>query len=56
MIAAQVESPPERLARQLAARAAALAAAHAESSARKRHGDPARWRKAALLWPLFTEG
>ena len=56
MISAQVGFPAESLAARLEARAAALAAAHAESKAGERRGDPARWRKAALLWPLFTEG
>lgn len=41
---------------RLAARARALAEAHAERRALARRGDPRRWRRAALLWPLFTKG
>jgi hypothetical protein len=39
---------------RLAARAEALARARAEAALRARRDDPARWRKAHLLWPLFT--
>ena len=44
------------LARRLAAKAGKLAEAHAESEVRARRGDPLRWRKARLLWPLITKG
>ena len=44
------------LARRLAAKAGALAEARAESATRKTRGDPVRWRKARLLWPLITKG
>ncbi len=40
----------------LAGKARALAEAHAEHSVLARRSDPTRWRKAALLWPLFTKG
>ena len=41
---------------RLVHRAAALACAHAETRALAARGDPGRWRKARLLWPLFTKG
>jgi hypothetical protein len=41
-------------ARRLARKARALAAAFAEARLRERRGDAARWRRPALLWPLFT--
>lgn len=44
------------LARRLAAKAGSLAEAKAENAAHERRGDPARWRKARLLWPLITKG
>ncbi|MFT4027418.1 MAG: hypothetical protein QM676_11545 [Novosphingobium sp.] len=44
-------SPFDMLAARLAARAAALAEARAQ---RRRGGD--WWRRARLLWPLFTKG
>jgi hypothetical protein len=40
----------------LAARAEALARAHAVRSRLARTDNPVRWRRAALLWPLFTKG
>lgn len=49
MISARVPGLPG-LARQLATRAARLASATAQS-----RNDPHRWRKARLLWPLFTK-
>jgi len=39
----------------LKAKAAALAAAYAETRLRERRADPSRWRRAALLWPLMTK-
>ncbi|QZH76367.1 MAG: hypothetical protein JY451_07485 [Erythrobacter sp.] len=39
---------------RLARRAQVLAQAAAESALRARRADPARWRKARLLWPLFS--
>jgi hypothetical protein len=44
------------LASRLVAMARTLGEAQAEQSALALRGDPARWRKAALLWPLFTKG
>ena len=41
------------LARQLTAKAEALAKAQAVIAARGR--DARKWRKASLLWPLFGE-
>lgn len=40
---------------RLAARAAQLAVAGAEATLLARRGDPARWRRARLLWPLFAK-
>lgn len=40
---------------RLLARAQSLARARAEQLDRERRGDPARWRRANLLWPLFTK-
>ena len=40
---------------RLAAQAASLARARAETALRARRGDASRWRRAALLWPLFTK-
>ena len=44
------------LARRLAERAAVLAEARAEEAILASRADPSRWRKARLLWPLFTKG
>lgn len=44
----------EAFAQRLAAHASALARARAEGLLLERRGDPARWHKARLLWPLFT--
>jgi hypothetical protein len=44
-----------RLTASLTARAAALAQAYGESLLRARQDDPTRWRRAVLLWPLFTK-
>jgi|GEM_PF-2428283 len=46
MIAAQTDL--SALIAALEAQAALLAQAHAQQA-----GDPARWRQADLLWPLF---
>jgi hypothetical protein len=40
---------------RLAARAAQIAAAAAEARLLARRGDPLRWRRARLLWPLFAK-
>jgi hypothetical protein len=56
MISAAVNSDLAALADRLAAKARTLAEARAENSALTRLSDPLRWRKAALLWPLFTKG
>lgn len=41
---------------RLVARARVLAEARAERAALARRGDPRRWRRAALLWPLIVKG
>ena len=56
MISAETSPDFASLAVRLAAKARALAEAHAERNALARRSDPARWRKAGLLWPLFTKG
>jgi hypothetical protein len=40
----------------LAARLAAKARALAEARAATSHAEASRWRRAVLLWPLFTKG
>lgn len=56
MIAAKAATDPGALAARLADRAAALVLAQREAAELTRRSDPARWRKASLLWPLFTKG
>ena len=36
-------------------RARALAEAYGETLLRAHRDDPTRWRRAKLLWPLFTK-
>jgi len=50
------DPPPfERLAARLTAKARALAEARAEARALARRDNPARWRNARLVWPLFAK-
>ncbi len=56
MISAQAKPGFETLAARLTAKARALAEASAESDALARQGGASRWRRAALLWPLFAKG
>ena len=44
-----------RLVAGLAAKAEAFGRAAAETRQRAARSDPARWRRAALLWPLFAK-
>lgn len=44
------------LAARLAERARALAEAHVQARAMAAQSDERRWRRAGLLWPLFTGG
>jgi hypothetical protein len=46
----------DALAKRLENAARRIAEARLESLALARRGDPRRWRKAALLWPLITKG
>ena len=55
MIGADIAQSFDALARRLTAKAASLAQARATRSALAR-GDPARWRRPGLLWPLFMKG
>lgn len=41
---------------QLQAQAARLGAARAETLRLERRDPAQRWRRAALLWPLFSKG
>jgi hypothetical protein len=55
MISAAVNSDLAALADRLAAKARTLAEAQAENAVLARRSDPVRWRRAALLWPLFAK-
>jgi len=55
MIEAGLAQSSRGLAARLTARAARLARAYGEMRLRERKADPIRWRRAALLWPLFTK-
>jgi hypothetical protein len=54
MMKAELADKGRAFAARLAAQAARLAAERAEAGLRARRGDPSRWRRANLLWPLFT--
>ena len=54
MITARSTPPESGFAARLAAKAGRLAEARAEARRRAADADPWRWRKPALLWPLFT--
>lgn len=49
--------PPrfDRLVVRLTGKARALAEARAEARHLARRDDPARWRNARLVWPLFAK-
>jgi hypothetical protein len=55
MIAGKIAEAGRTFAARLAARAAGLAEARAEAALRARRADPSRWRRAAVLWPLFAK-
>ena len=55
MIAGKIAEAGRTFAARLAAKAAALAEARTETALRARRADPSRWRRAALLWPLFAK-
>ena len=54
MIEARLVGNPDSLVTRLSRKAAALAET-AIALRRQSSIDPARWRKARLLWPLFTK-
>ncbi|WP_168176204.1 hypothetical protein [Novosphingobium sp. PC22D] len=56
MIRADADKAFDALARRLAAKARRLAEAQTAERLASRKGDPARWRRARLLWPLFAKG
>lgn len=55
MITARPETPFEALVVQMEERARTLAEARARDM-RLAPGDPRRWRRAGLVWPLFAKG
>lgn len=54
MIEAKVGPPLAAFAARMARKAALLAESRGETAIRARRRDPARWRSARLLWPLFA--
>jgi len=48
-------APGGGFAAALATRAAQIAVAAAQTRLLAGRGDPARWRRARLLWPLFAK-
>jgi len=56
MIAADPGPSFAVLAKRLTGKAVALAEAHKGAALLQAREDPRRWRRAALLWPLFTKG
>jgi hypothetical protein len=55
VIKADIAEKGRAFAARLAEQATKLAVARAESRLRARRDDPSRWRRAGLLWPLFTK-
>lgn len=55
MIAAKLAGASRDFAVRLADKAARFAQARGETLLRDRREDPSRWRRAALLWPLFVK-
>jgi hypothetical protein len=55
MIEARLHASAQGLAARLARKASAIAQA-AVASRKLNPTDPARWRSARLLWPVFTKG
>jgi hypothetical protein len=55
MIKASASPSLDGLAARLAAKALALAKARATRRALAQRDDPARWRRAGLIWPLFAK-
>ncbi|MFC0203513.1 hypothetical protein [Novosphingobium soli] len=54
--AIQVRVGFDAFAARLARRAAALARARTAATLLAARGDARRWRRPALLWPLFAKG
>jgi len=52
----EAEADFDALARRLASKAAALAAARATSRRLAARNADSRWRHAGLVWPLFAKG
>ena len=48
--------PDKALATSLERKAKALAEAAGETAALERHQSDLRWRRADLVWPLFSRG
>jgi hypothetical protein len=55
VIRAGIAEAGRAFAARLAARAARLAKARAQSELLARRHDASRWRRAGLLWPLFAK-
>ncbi len=56
MISGDANTSFDALAARLEQKARAIAEAAARSSSLGKSANPARWRSARLLWPLFTKG
>ena len=56
MISANLDPGLAGLAERLVARAAKMAAARRDAILAARRDGAGHWRKARLLWPLFTQG
>ncbi len=56
MISARATSDFAALAARLERQAKAIGEARAEASKLAKTAPAVRWRRAALLWPLFTKG
>ncbi len=56
MISAKLDPNLAALAARLAGKAQVLAEAQAQDARLGQTRSAGRWRKASLLWPLFTKG
>jgi hypothetical protein len=56
VIESNAASAFEALLAQIEQQAVTLAEARRDAAGLARSGDPARWRRAELLWPTFVKG
>ena len=56
MIEAEADTAFAALTVRLTRKAARLAEAHAQRRRLAKRDNPARWRRASLVWPLFGQG